>query len=195
MRKALKEASFADRHEKVSVLNLFAYTGGATMACAQEGAEVTHVDASHGTVNWAKENAVASGLAEAPIRWIVEDALVFAKKELKRGKKYDAIIMDPPAFGRGAKGEIWKIEEKFIELLEVATKLLSDKPLFFVLNGYSAGYSAIGYANVLQAALEARGIQSENMLEAGELAIRGEGIKGGIGGVLLPAGIFARWRA
>ena len=195
MRQALKDAWQMDNHAEISVLNLFAYTGGASMACAQERAMVTHVDASHGTVAWAKENAALSGLEEAPIRWIVDDALVFAKKELKRGKKYDGIIMDPPAFGRGAKGEIWKIEEKFIELIEVTTKLLSDKPVFFVLNGYSAGYSAIGYANALQAALDARGITVAGTFEAGELAIRGEANEKGIGGMLLPAGIFARWRA
>lgn len=188
MRQVIKAAHLIDSQREISVLNLFAYTGGASMVCAQEGAELTHVDASHGTVNWAKENAVLSGLSEAPIRWIVEDALVFAKKELKRGKKYDAIIMDPPAFGRGAKGEIWKIEEKFLELLEVTTKLLSDKPLFLVVNGYSAGYSALGYGNALKAALKARGITA-GTLESGELAIESEH------GAALPAGIFTRWQA
>lgn len=188
--------------ESISVLNLFGYTGGATMACLQAGAEVTHVDASRSALTWAKENCAASGFADGA-RLILEDALVFAHKELKRGKKYDAIIMDPPAFGRGAKGEIWKIEEKLAELLDVTTSLLSDTPLFIILNGYAAGYSAIGYANALEAALEknvvkknaqAKSMVASGILEAGELTIEESVAATGVARHL-PAGIFARWRA
>lgn len=184
--------SCATSDAPISVLNLFGYTGGATMACLQAGAEVTHVDASRSALTWAKENIEASGFVDGA-RLILEDALVFAQKELKRGKKYDAIIMDPPAFGRGAKGEIWKIEEKLAELLEVTTLLLSDTPLFIILNGYAAGYSAIGYANALEAALGKDTVAS-GILEAGELTIE-ESVTTTGAVRHLPAGIFARWRA
>ncbi len=126
---------------KISVLNLFAYTGGATVACLEAGAAVTHVDASKGMVQWAKENAEASGLKEAPVRWLVDDCLKFVKREIRRGNKYDAIIMDPPSYGRGPNGEVWKLEQQIDELLTETGKLLSDNPLFFILNSYTAGLS------------------------------------------------------
>ncbi len=113
------------------VLNLFGYTGGATLAAANAGAEVTHVDASKTAVAWARENANVSGLAEKPVRWIVEDALLFVEREIKRGKRYDGIIMDPPAFGHGPKNELWKIEEDFLKLMELCQQLLSDNPIIF----------------------------------------------------------------
>ena len=123
----------------VKVLNLFAYTGGATIAAAAAGASVTHVDASKGMVTWAKENAASSGLADAPIRWIVDDCVKFVEREIRRGNHYDAIIMDPPSYGRGPKGEIWKIEESIHPLVKLCAQLLVDKPLFFLINSYTTG--------------------------------------------------------
>ncbi|MBO4694201.1 MAG: class I SAM-dependent methyltransferase [Clostridia bacterium] len=125
----------------ISVLNLFAYTGGATVACLKSGAAVTHVDASRGMVNWAKENAVSSGVAQCQVRWLVDDCMKFVKREIRRGKKYDAIIMDPPSYGRGPSGEIWKLEQNLGELLNDIGALLSPNPLFFILNSYTGGLS------------------------------------------------------
>ncbi len=129
--------SKADR--EISVLNLFAYTGGATIAAAKAGARVTHVDASKGMVNWAKENAVLSGLENAPVRWLVDDCMKFVEREIRRGKKYDAVIMDPPSYGRGPKGEIWKLEDSVFPFIKRTSLLLSEKPLFFLLNSYTTG--------------------------------------------------------
>lgn len=134
--KLIKEAN-----REVSVLNLFAYTGGATIACLNAGARVTHVDASKGMVSWAKENAVASALADRPVRWLVDDCMKFVKREIRRGNKYDAIIMDPPSYGRGPNGEVWKLEQQLSELLTDVGKILSDDPLFFFLNSYTGGLS------------------------------------------------------
>ena len=134
--KLIKEAK-----REISVLNLFAYTGGATIACLNAGAKVTHVDASKGMVSWAKENAVASGLADKPVRWLVDDCMKFVKREIRRGNKYDAIIMDPPSYGRGPNGEVWKLEQQLSELLTDVGKILSDDPLFFFLNSYTGGLS------------------------------------------------------
>jgi 23S rRNA (cytosine1962-C5)-methyltransferase len=128
-------------NREISVLNLFAYTGGATIACLSAGASVTHVDASKGMVQWAKENAVASGVADRNVRWLVDDCLKFVKREIRRGKKYDAIIMDPPSYGRGPNGEVWKLEQQLGELLEETGKLLSDDAIFFFLNSYTGGLS------------------------------------------------------
>ncbi|MDE2079235.1 MAG: class I SAM-dependent methyltransferase [Patescibacteria group bacterium] len=164
------------------VLNLFAYTGGATLAAARAGAEVVHLDASKTAVEWARANAAASGLSEKPIRWILDDALAFVKKEERRGSHYDGIIMDPPAFGHGPKDELWKIEEHFLPLMEACKKLLSESPLFFLVNGYASGYSPLMFAHNL-ASLGSR-------IEYGELTIR----ESGDDGRLLPAGIFARWQ-
>ncbi|MCF7864881.1 MAG: class I SAM-dependent methyltransferase [Candidatus Pacebacteria bacterium] len=171
---------------KPTVLNLFGYTGGATISAALGGAEVTHVDASRSSVTWANENAKASHLEDAPIRWILDDALAFVRRELRRGKKYDAIIMDPPAFGRGAKGEIWKIEDDFLDLFETCLQLLTDNPLFVVLNGYAAGYSSIAYENNMQSLVR----KYAGTVESGELALREEGPAGR----LLPCGIVSRWK-
>ena len=125
----------------ISVLNLFAYTGGATIACAEAGAKVCHVDASKGMVSWAKDNAQLSGLADKPIRWIVDDCKKFVEREIRRGNKYDAIVMDPPSYGRGPGGEVWKLEEAVYPLVELCSQVLSDKPLFFLLNSYTTGLS------------------------------------------------------
>lgn len=125
----------------IKVLNLFAYTGGATVACLKAGAAVTHVDASKGMVGWAKENAVASGVADRPVRWLVDDCLKFIAREIRRGNKYDGIVMDPPSYGRGPNGEVWKIEQQLDELLYQTSKILSEDALFFLLNSYSGGIS------------------------------------------------------
>ncbi len=129
------------QNRQISVLNLFAYTGGATVACLSAGARVTHVDASKGMVQWAKENAAASGLANGEVRWLVDDCLKFVKREIRRGNKYDAIIMDPPSYGRGPNGEVWKLEQQLTELLYETGKLLSDNAVFFFLNSYTGGLS------------------------------------------------------
>lgn len=128
-------------NREISVLNLFSYTGAATIACLKAGAKVTHVDASKGMVNWAKENAAASGLADKPVRWLVDDCMKFVKREIRRGNKYDAIIMDPPSYGRGPGGEVWKLEQQLGELLSDVGKILSDNPVFFFLNSYTGGLS------------------------------------------------------
>ncbi|MDB5225675.1 MAG: hypothetical protein JWL87_627 [Candidatus Adlerbacteria bacterium] len=168
----------------VKVLNLFGYTGGYTLAAAKAGAEVTHVDASKAAVSWARENAALNGLGEAPIRWIVEDVLVYLKREIKRGVKYDAIVMDPPAFGHGPNDELWKFEEHFLELMRLCQELLSDKPLFVLINGYAAGYSSLAFAYNLQDIKEKFG----GSIEYGDLTIEEKGTER-----LLPAGIFGRW--
>lgn len=123
----------------IKVLNLFAYTGGATIAAAKAGASVTHVDASKGMVSWAKENAVSSGLSEAPVRWLVDDCVKFVEREIRRGNKYDAVILDPPSYGRGPGGEIWKMEESIFPFLTRVSEILSDAPLFVLLNSYTTG--------------------------------------------------------
>ena len=138
---ALAQKLINEANREISVLNLFAYTGGATIACLSAGARVTHVDASKGMVSWAKENAVVSGLADKPVRWLVDDCMKFVKREIRRGNKYDAIIMDPPSYGRGPNGEVWKLEHQLSELLTDVGKILSDDPLFFFLNSYTGGLS------------------------------------------------------
>lgn len=172
------------RVEPVRVLNLFGYTGGASLAAAQAGAEVVHVDGSKSAIGWARDNAALSGLAEKPVRWILDDAQKFVAREIKRGKKYDGIIMDPPAFGHGAEGEVWKIEEDLLPLLESCKQILSDQPLFFIINGYASGYSALAYQNSLGDLMKSFG----GHVEIGELTIAEKNSQR-----LLPAGIFARW--
>lgn len=180
----LKIKNNSENAKKIKVLNLFAYTGGASLVCARAGAEVTHVDASKVAVSWAKENAEISGLTGSPLRWIVDDVLSFVRREVRRGNTYDAIVMDPPAFGRGPTGQEWNIEKDFSILVDECLKLLSDKPLFFLVNGYSAGYSAVAYGNVLLPLVE----KYDGTVEHGELVIKETS-----GGRVLPAGIFARW--
>jgi len=139
-----------DSKKCISVLNLFAYTGGATVACLYAGASVCHVDSSKGMVAWAKENVISSGLQEKPIRYIVDDVVKFVGREIKRGNKYDAIIMDPPSYGRGKEGEVWKFEENISELVSLCTQILSDTPLFFLINSYTTGISAEVLGNILR---------------------------------------------
>ena len=137
----------------IKVLNLFAYTGGATLSAAAAGATVTHVDASKGMVAWAKENAATSGLSGKPIRWLVDDCVKFVEREIRRGNKYDAIIMDPPSYGRGPKGETWKIEESIYPFIQLCTKLLSDDPLFYLVNSYTTGLQPAVLTYMLNLAL------------------------------------------
>jgi 23S rRNA (cytosine1962-C5)-methyltransferase len=168
----------------VKILNLFGYTGGATLAGLLAGAEVTHIDSSKSAITWAKQNAEFSKLEGKSVRWIEEDARKFVQREIKRGNKYDAIIMDPPAFGHGANNELWKIEEDFTKLLDSCLEILSDNPLFVLVNGYSAGYSALAYENCLKKIINKHG----GDIESGELTIEES-----LSGRLLPAGIFSRW--
>ena len=134
---------------EIKVLNLFAYTGGATLACANAGAQVSHVDASKGMVQWARENAAASGLSDEPIRWLVDDCLKFVQREIRRGNRYDAVVMDPPSYGRGPGGEVWKLEDCIYDLVKTCSEVLSDKPLFFLLNSYTTGLSPSVMAYIL----------------------------------------------
>ena len=147
---------------QVKVLNLFAYTGGATLACAAAGATVTHVDAAKGMVAWAKENAESSGLIDKPIRWLVDDCMKFVQREQRRGNKYDAIIMDPPSYGRGPGGEIWKLEDAVYPLIQATSEILTDKPLFFLINSYTTGLQPAVLTYMLSTALEKYNPQVES---------------------------------
>ena len=182
---------FSDRIKKagrpISVLNLFAYTGGATLAAAAAGASVCHVDAAKGMVAWAKENAKSSGLEEAPIRWIVDDCQKFVEREIRRGHHYDGIIMDPPSYGRGPKGEIWKIEESIYPFIRLTAQLLSDKPLFFLINSYTTGLAP----SVLSYMISTEIIPAHGgHVEAGEL-----GLPVTESGLALPCGASGRWES
>lgn len=148
---------------RVRVLNLFAYTGGATLACAAAGAEVVHVDAAKGIVQWAKDNAAKSGLKEAPIRYIVDDCLKFVLREQRRGRQYDAIVMDPPSYGRGPDGQMFKYEKDVYPLICECAKLLSSRPLFFLLNSYTAGFAPQVAANMLKCALPSGRVEAQNI--------------------------------
>lgn len=171
--------------KEIKVLNLFAYTGGATVACAKAGAAVTHVDASKGMVTWAKENAAASGLLQAPIRYLVDDCVKFVEREIRRGNCYDAVIMDPPSYGRGPKGEIWKIEEKIFPLIQLCMQILSPEPLFFLINSYTTGLQPAVLAYMMNMEIsELHGGQ----VEADEIGLPVRG-----GKLVLPCGSSGRW--
>ena len=175
--------TFSQQTPGASVLNLFGYTGVASLAAAQAGAFVTHVDASKQSLDWAHENARLSNISEDSIRWILDDALAFVKREVRRGASYDGIILDPPAFGRGAKGEVWKIEEDFLTLLRELKKIFSDKPgSFFLLNGYAAGYAPRSFAQAVESVFDA--INGE----CGELYIKESASER-----IVPAGIYVRF--
>lgn len=169
----------------IRVLNLFAYTGGATLAAARAGAAVTHVDASKGMVNWARENALSSGLEQAPIRWIVDDCVKFAEREIRRGNHYDAVIMDPPSYGRGPKGEIWKIEEAIHPLIKLCVRLLSEKPLFFLVNSYTTGLAPAVLSYMLASEI-CPGFGG--IVESDEI-----GLPVSETGLVLPCGASGRW--
>ena len=168
----------------VKVLNLFAYTGGATLAAAAAGAAVTHVDASKGMVNWAKENAKSSGLEAAPIRWLVDDCMKFVEREIRRGNHYDGIIMDPPSYGRGPKGEIWKIEDSIYDFIQLCTKILSDDPLFFLVNSYTTGLAPAVLTYMLSTELKKFG---------GHVDSQEIGLPVTKTGLVLPCGASGRW--
>ena len=174
-----------EAHRPVKVLNLFAYTGGATVSAAAAGASVTHVDASKGMVTWAKENAVSSGLGDAPIRWLVDDCVKFVEREIRRGNKYDGIIMDPPSYGRGPKGEIWKIEESIFPFIELCSKLLSDEALFLLINSYTTGLQPAVLSYMLNTVLTKR---FGGQVEAEEI-----GLPVTESGLVLPCGASGRW--
>ena len=156
-------AKIRGAHRPISVLNLFAYTGAATIACAAAGASVCHVDAAKGMVAWARENAALSGLSDAPVRWLVDDCLKFLQREQRRGHKYDAIIMDPPSYGRGPNGEVWKLEDSIFELLQAAAAVLSEHPLFFLLNSYTTGLSASTMGYLLRVTLPAAKVSADEI--------------------------------
>ena len=168
----------------VKVLNLFAYTGGATLAAAAAGAAVTHVDASKGMVNWAKENAKSSGLEAAPIRWLVDDCMKFVEREIRRGNHYDGIIMDPPSYGRGPNGEIWKIEDSIYDFIKLCTQILSDTPLFFLVNSYTTGLAPAVLTYMLSTELKRFG---------GHVDSQEIGLPVTKTGLVLPCGASGRW--
>ena len=174
-----------EANREIKVLNLFAYTGGATVSAAKAGAKVTHVDAAKGMVAWAKENAASSGLADAPIRYLVDDCVKFVEREIRRGNKYDGIIMDPPSYGRGPKGEIWKIEDSVFPFIELTSKLLSDNPLFFLINSYTTGLQPAVLSYMLHTVLDP--IHS-GTIEANEI-----GLPVKSNGLVLPCGASGRW--
>ena len=171
----------------VSVLNLFAYTGGATVACAAAGASVCHVDAAKGMVAWAKENAKSSGLEDAPIRWIVDDCAKFVEREIRRGRRYDAVIMDPPSYGRGPSGEIWKLENDLYPFVELVAGVLSDSPAFFLINSYTTGLAPSVLTYILETLLSKK---HGGRTESGEL-----GLPVTDSGLVLPCGATGRWIA
>ena len=167
----------------IKVLNLFAYTGGATVACSYAGASVCHVDSSKGMTTWAKENVASSGLEKRPIRFIVDDVVKFVNREIRRGNKYDAIIMDPPSYGRGTNGEVWKFEENIADLVELCTKVLSDNPLFFLINSYTTGISSTVLEDILRLNIKKNGKFSH-----GEIGLPMRESK-----LILPCGIYGKW--
>ena len=172
-------------NKEIKVLNLFAYTGGATVACLSAGASVCHVDSSKGMVSWAKENVTSSGLQDRKVRYIVDDVVKFVNREIRRGNKYDAIIMDPPSYGRGTNGEVWKFEDNIYDLVELCSKVLTDKPLFFLINSYTTGISSMVLENILKLNIHTKGKFSN-----GEIGIPMQNSN-----LVLPCGIYGRWES
>lgn len=170
---------------EIKVLNLFAYTGGATVACLYAGASVCHVDSSKGMVAWAKENVISSSLEKRPVRYIVDDVIKFVNREIRRGNVYDAIIMDPPSYGRGVNGEVWQFEENIYDLVNLCMKVLSDNPLFFLINSYTTGISAKVLENILKLNIPQK---YNGKFEAGEI-----GLPMTNSSIVLPCGIYGRW--
>ena len=179
-------ADAVSKGRQVKVLNLFAYTGGATLAAAAAGAIVTHVDASKGMVTWAKENAISSGLKDAPIRWLVDDCVKFVEREIRRENHYDAIIMDPPSYGRGPKGEIWKIEESVYPLIQLCSQILTDNPLFFLINSYTTGLQPAVLSYMISTVLGT----ANGTVTASEI-----GLPVSSNGLVLPCGASGRYEA
>ena len=174
-----------DAKRPIKVLNLFAYTGGATVACSYAGASVCHVDSSKGMTTWAKENIVSSGLKDKPVRFIVDDVVKFVNREIRRGNVYDGIIMDPPSYGRGTNGEVWKFEENISDLVELCSKVLSENPLFFLINSYTTGISSTVLENILRLNIHKKGNFSN-----GEIGLPMKESK-----LILPCGIYGRWES
>ena len=172
-------------NREIKVLNLFAYTGGASVACLKAGASVCHVDSSKGMCEWAKENVASSGLRERPIRFLIDDVVKFVNREIRRGNKYDGIIMDPPSYGRGANGEVWKFEENIADLVELCMNVLSDKPLFFLINSYTTGISSQVLENLLRINIPKK---AKGRFSHGELGLPMTNSK-----MILPCGIYGRW--
>ncbi len=172
-------------NRKIKVLNLFAYTGGATVAAAYAGADVVHVDSSRGMVDWAKENIKSSNLEDRYVRFIVDDCIKFVQREIRRGNKYDAIIMDPPSFGRGANKEVWRVEDNLYELVELCKQVLSDDPLFFLINSYTTGISSEVLKNILELTINKK---YKGTITNGEIGIPMENSE-----LVLPCGIYGRW--
>ena len=172
-------------NREIKVLNLFAYTGGASVACLKAGASVCHVDSSKGMCEWAKENVASSGLRERPIRFLIDDVVKFVNREIRRGNKYDGIIMDPPSYGRGANGEVWKFEENIADLVELCMNVLSDKPLFFLINSYTTGISSQVLENLLRINIHKK---VGGKFSHGELGLPMTNSK-----LILPCGIYGRW--
>jgi len=182
-RKMISECGKSD----VKVLNLFAYTGGATVACLKEGASVVHVDASKGMVQWAKENAAASGVADASVRWIVDDCIKFVQREIRRGNKYDIVILDPPSYGRGPKGEIWHLEDSLYDFIKLVSQVLSDNPVAVLLNSYTTGLSASVMKYILDDILVKE--------KGGSVSADEIGLPVTASGGVLPCGATAIWKA
>ena len=172
-------------NREIKVLNLFAYTGGATVACLSAGASVVHVDSSRGMIDWAKENVISSGLQDRNVRYLVDDVVKFVKREIRRGNKYDAIIMDPPSYGRGANGEVWDIEKDLFGLVELCMEILSDNPLFFIINSYTTGLSKEVFTNILKVTI---GKKYEGKIYSEEIGLP---IKNS--DLVLPCGICSRY--
>ena len=183
----------------IKVLNLFAYTGAATVACLAAGASVCHVDSSKGMVEWAKENVESSGLKDKPVRFLIDDVVKFVNREIRRGNKYDAIIMDPPSYGRGANGEIWKFEENISDLVNLCMQVLSDTPLFFLINSYTTGISSQVLENILRLEMNSKAKENGTSKEFTNSVKSGKFLNGEIGlpmtnsQMILPCGIFAKW--
>ena len=173
-----------DSKREINVLNLFAYTGGATVACLSAGAKVCHVDSSKGMTTWAKENVESSGLRDRPVRFIIDDVVKFVQREIRRERKYDAIIMDPPSYGRGKNGEVWQFENNIADLVELCTKVLSDNPLFFLINSYTTGISAKVLENILYLNMK----NVKGTISSGEIGLPMKDSK-----LVLPCGIYGRW--
>ena len=174
-----------NENREIKVLNLFAYTGGATVACLSAGASVCHVDSSKGMVSWAKENVISSGLEKCKVRYIVDDVLKFVNREIRRGNKYDAIIMDPPSYGRGTNGEVWQFEENIYDLVKTCMNVLSDNPLFFLINSYTTGISASVLENILKINMPKR---LNGKFSSGEIGLPMKDSE-----IILPCGIYGRW--
>ena len=174
-------------NKQIKVLNLFAYTGGATVACLSAGASVCHVDSSKGMVSWAKENVISSNLQDQPVRYIVDDVIKFVNREIRRGNKYDAIVMDPPSYGRGTNGEVWQFEENIYDLVNLCMQVLSDKPLFFLINSYTTGISSKVLENILRINMKNK---FNGKFSSGEIGLPMSNSE-----LVLPCGIFGRWES